>query len=249
MQKTAVAKLDNIGLLEVESGFITFNEFESINKPKASLASSVSSFRANPYGELILDCDLPDRKAMDIAVKLAMAIDKNSVNDIKYLKAKYGSEKEFCVAKEYLDRKAKQVWDVFQDKNTKISVPREAMKSLGITNLPSLEFMLGDSIKFFESDGGSTTVEIIRFILSNKNLNYTFDDIYSYLLLAHKKYCSSFNLKTVNYLIQWLDCDVEKLMALGIDKKTIMTALQEFSFMTKLKYLFKGNLKLSMFPL
>lgn len=249
MQKTAVAKVDNLSSPEIESGVITVSERSGNNSNTASLTSSVSSFRANPYGELILDCDLPDRKAMDIAVKLAMAIDKNSVNDIKYLKSKYGSEKEFCAAKEYLDRKAKQVWDVFQDKNTKISVPREAMKSLGITNLPSLEFMLGDSVKFFESDGGFTTVEIIRFILSNKNLNYSFEDIYSYLLLAHKKYCCSFNLKTVNYLIQWLDCDVEKLIALGIDKETIMIALQEFSFITKLKYLIKGNLKLSMFPL
>ncbi len=45
------------------------------------------------------------------------AIDKDSVNDIKYLKSKYGAEKEFKAAKEYLNRKAKEVWDVFENRN------------------------------------------------------------------------------------------------------------------------------------
>ncbi len=85
--------------------------------------------------------------------------------------------------------------------------------------------------------------------MTNKNLDYTFEDIYEYLLFAHKKYCCFYNLKTVTYLIEWLDCDVEKLAALGVDDKTITKALQAFSFTAKLKYLFKGNLKLSMFPL
>ena len=63
------------------------------NKPTASLAASVSSFSTNPFGVLLLG-DLPDKKAMEIAVKLAKAIDKDSVNDIKYLKSKYGAEKD-----------------------------------------------------------------------------------------------------------------------------------------------------------
>lgn len=225
------------------------SEFVKINKPAASLAASVSSFTTNPFGVLVFDCDLPDRKAMDIAVKLAMAIDKNSVDDIKDLKIKYGSQKEFCAAREYLNCKAKQVWDVFENRNKKIDVPQKSMKALGITNLPSLEFMLSESVKYYEKDGGSTTVDIMRSILTNKNLDYTFDDIYDYLLSAHKKYCVEYNLKTVTYLIEWLDCNVEKLSALGIDDKTIMRALEAFSFKTKLKYLLKGNLKLSMFPL
>lgn len=225
------------------------SEFVKIDKCSASLAASVSSFSTNPFGVLILDCDLPDRKAMDIALKLAYAIDKDNVNDIRYLKSKYGSQKEFCAAREYLNCKAKEVWDVFENRNKKIDVPQKSMKALGITNLPSLEFMLGESVKFFEKDGGSTTVDIMRSILTNKNLSYTFDDIYDYLLSAHKKHCVEYNLKTVTYLISWLDCDVEKLSALGIDDKTIMRALESFSFKAKLKYLFKGNLKLSMFPL
>lgn len=223
--------------------------FVQNNKPTASLAASVSSFRTNPFGVLVLDCDLPDKKAMEIAVKLAKAIDKDSVNDIKYLKSKYGAEKEFKAAKEYLNRKAKEVWDVFENRNKKITVPKNSMKTLGITNLPSLEFMLSESVRFYENDGGSTTVDIIRSILTNKNLDYTFEDIYEFLLSAHKKYCCDYNLKTVTYLISWLDCDVKKLSALGIEKRTIMMALEEFPFMTKLKYLFKGSLKLSMFPL
>ena len=219
------------------------------DKPTKSLALSLNSFKTNPFGVLILDCDLPDRKAMNIALKLAYAIDRDSVNDIRYLKSKYGSEKEFISAKEYLNRKAKQVWDVFENRNKKINVPQKSMKALGITNLPSLSFMLDESVKYYEKDGGSTTVDIIRSILTNKNLSYTFDDIYEYLFSAHKKYCVEYNLKTVTYLIQWLDCDVKKLSALGIEDKTIKMALESFSFKAKLKYLFKGSLKLSMFPL
>ena len=50
-----------------------------------------------------------------------------------------------------------------------------------------------------------------------------------------------------------IDFPLEKLILkadeLGIEKRTIMMALEAFPFMTKLKYLFKGSLKLSMFPL
>lgn len=250
MEKVLVAKKDCDIFDEIFSNQENVScTFAQNARPTASLATSISSFRVNPFGVLILDCDLPDRKAMDIAVKLAIAIDKDSVNDVKYLKLKYGNEKEFKAAKEYLNRKAKEVWNVFENRNTKINVPKNSMKTLGITNLPSLEFMLGESVRFYENDGGSTTVDIIRSILKNKNFDYTFEDIYRYLLFAHKKYCCDYNLKTVTYLISWLDCDVEKLSALGIEKKTIMMALEAFPFMTRLKYLFKGSLKLSMFPL
>lgn len=225
------------------------NRLEKQEKSVPSLAASVGSFKTNPFGVLILDCDLPDKKAMDIARKLAYAIDRDSANDIRYLKTKYGNQKEFGAAKEYLNRKAKQVWDVFENRKKMISVPKKAMKALGITNLPSLEFMLDESVKYFEKDGGSTTVDIIRSILTNKNLDYSFEDIYNYLSVAQKKYCVEYNLKTVTYLIEWLDCDVEKLSALGIDNKTIMKALESFSLKAKLKYLFKGHLKLSMFSL
>ena len=78
------------------------------------------------------------------------------------------------------------------------------MKTLGITNLPSLEFMLDESVRFYENDGGSTTVDIIRSILTNKNLDYTFEDIYEFLLSAHKKYCCDYNLK---------NCDIFNIMA------------------------------------
>ncbi len=219
------------------------------NKKGPSLAASISSFRTNHFGTLILDCDLPDKKAMDIALKLAQAIDKDCVNDVKYLKNKYGNDKEFSSAKEYLNRKAKQVWDVFENRNKNMNVPRNSMKTLGITNIPSLNFMLEESVRFFENDGGSTTVDVIRSILTNKNLNYSVDDIYEYLLFAHKKHCCDYNLKTVTYLITLLDCDTRKLSALGVEDKTIMTALQSFSLKAKLKYLFKSGLKLSMFPI
>lgn len=243
MQKLSAANYD-CGILS-ENNTVLSSAFDG----GQNLVSSIGTFRTNPFGVLIMDCDLPDRKAMDIAVKLALAIDKNSPEEIRFLKAQYGSNKEFASAKEYLDKKSKQVWDVFSSRDTKMRVPREAMKALGVTNLPSLDFMLGDSVRLFESDGSSTTVDIIRSVLTNKNLNYTFDDVYDYLLFAHKKYCCFYNLKTVTYLIEWLDCDVEKLNALGVDNKTITKALESFSFIAKLKYLFKGGLKLSVFPL
>lgn len=250
MEKVLAAHMDcDIFNEDFLQGEYIPDRFVKNNRPVQSLASSVSSFKTNPFGVLVLDCDLPDKKAMNIALKLAQAIDKDAVNDIKYLKLQYGREKEFSAAKEYLNRKAKEVWDVFENRNKKMNVPKKSMKALGITNLPSLEFMLGESVRFYENDGGSTTVDIIRSILTNKNLDYTFDDIYKFLLNAHNKYCCDYNLKTVTYLISWLDCDVEKLSALGIEKKTIMRALEDFPFMTKLKYLFQGSLKLSMFPL
>ncbi|MCM1339836.1 MAG: hypothetical protein NC191_09215 [Muribaculaceae bacterium] len=213
-----------------------------------SLVSCVNYFTKNPYG-MCLNSELPSKKAISLAVKLAIAIDKNSASEVKLLKAQYGATEEFAYAKEFLNRKSKQVWDVFNNRDKKISVPRESMNILGITNLPSLDFMLGDSLKLFESEGSSTTVAIIRSILTNKNLNYTFDDIYNYLLFARQKYWCEYNLKTVTYLIEWTDCNVDKLFALGISSKTITKALQSFTFSARLKYLFKGGLKLSMFPL
>ena len=169
---------------------------------------------------------------------------------LKYLKNKYGAEKEFSSAKEYLNRKAKEVWDVFENRDKCISVPRNSMKALGITNLPSLEFMLGDSVKYFESDGGTTTVDIIRSILTNKI--YIIQSMIFMIIccLRTKNTAVIIILKTVTYLNkQLLDCDVKKLSALGIEEKTIMTSLQSFSLKAKLKYLFKSGLKLTMFPL
>lgn len=246
MRKLHVVKSD----CDIFDGILTEDaELHTVNfSSNQSLESCVNYFTENPYG-LCVNSELPDKKAIYLAVKLAKAIDKNSPSEVKRLKAQYGSTKEFAYAKEFLNRKSKQVWDVFNSRNKKINVPRESLNTLGITNLPSLEFMLGDSLKFFEKDGSPTTVDIIRSILKNKNLNYTFNDIYDYLLYAHKKYCCEYNLKTVTYLITWLDCDVSKLSALGIDDKTIIKALEAFPLTTKLKYLFKGGLKLSLFPL
>ena len=78
----------------------------------------------------------------------------------------------------------------------------------------------------------------------------TYGDVIRKIYRAiRKKYCCEYNLKTVTYLIQQLDCDLKKLSALGIEENTIKMALESFSLRTKLKYLFKSGLKLSMFPL
>ena len=95
--------------------------------------------------------------------------------------------KEFVKAKDFLNKKCKEVWDVFENKNTKLNLPYEAMKTLGITNQPSLETLLADSLKYYEKDNGSTTVDVILSILANENINYTFDDVYEYLKKNNKK--------------------------------------------------------------
>lgn len=64
-----------------------------------------------------------------------------------------------------MDKKCKEIWDVFEFKKIKLKIPHAAMKSLGITNQPTLEFLLGDSIHLFEKDNGNSTANIISSIL------------------------------------------------------------------------------------
>jgi hypothetical protein len=188
----------------------------------------------NSNNELCLNPDLSNKLTAKIALELAKAIDKNSVIEVKRLKYKYMSTKEFLYAKNYLDKKCKEVWNVFENKFQN-PVPKEALKTLGITNQPSLDFLLADSLKYFEKDNGSTTIDIISSILKNDKINYSFNDIYSYL----KKNKTHYNMKTISYLCEKLEYNVEKLTELGISKLDTRQAMKNLSLKNKIKALIK----------
>ncbi len=185
--------------------------------------------------------ELSNTKIRYITTELAKAIDNNSVDDVRKIKKEYGNTKEFAKAKDFLNKKCKDVWNVFDNKNNRLKIPAEAMKTLGITNQPSLDFLLNDSLRFYEKDNGTTTVDIINSILDNINIYYTFSDIYSYLKISNKKNNYKLNFKTTKYFIKKLDFDEKKLLDLGIKQETISQALNNLSVLDKLKYLFKNK--------
>jgi len=203
-----------------------------------SFVSYLTRFDMNE-GNVFLGCELTDVKVYNIALKLAQALDKNSVAEIKLLKQQYKGQKEFLKAREYLSRISKKIFDVYDKNYNAANMPEKAMLTLGITNIPSLDFLLLNSLTYFEKDGGSTTVDIISSILKNKNLHYSFDDIYNYLKLNKTKI--KYNQITANYLAQKLAYNSSKIEALGITpKKTYIKEKIENSFIN-LKKAFKNN--------
>ncbi len=202
--------------------------------------NSSNTFINSNFGILSINDELSDKKIRQIAYELALAIDKNSVSAVKQLKSKYGQEKEFLKAKEFLNQRCKEVWDVFENKEFKTCPPHEAMKVLGITNHPSLDFLLENSLNYFEKDNGSTTVSIILSILNNKNLNYSFDDIYNFLKTKHQKEQCKYNLITVSYLASKLDFNKEKLYPLGVEQQVLNDIYKSLPLKDKLKYFFKN---------
>lgn len=179
-----------------------------------------------------LNDEMSSQKVRKIALMLAKAIDENSVEKIKELKKQYGHEREFATAKKFLDKKCKEIWDVFEFKKIKLKIPHAAMKSLGITNQPTLEFLLGDSIHLFEKDNGNSTANIISSILKNDNLTYKIEDIHKFL----KKENEHYNFRTVAYLISEQNYDRRKLLELGIKKDTIEQALKTIPIKARLRY-------------
>lgn len=190
------------------------------------------------FNNFILNDEISNKKVRKIALLLANAIDENSVEKIRFLKKEYGNESEFTRAKDFLNKKCKEIWNVFEYKNTVLKIPHEAMKSLGITNQPTLDFLLGDSVRLFEKDNGSSTANIIHSILNNKNLSYKMKDIHQFL----KKEKCRYNFKTVEYLICEQNYTQNELIELGITKDIIEKSLSSMSFKNKLMYLFR-NLK------
>ncbi len=206
--------------------------------PKTLASAVLCSFpqKNNPYQALFENDNLYDNLERKITEELAVAIDNNSVERIKYLKNKYGHLKEFKSAKEFLNKKCKEIWNVYEDLN---KVPKEAMKSLGITNQPNLDFILSNSLKYYEQDESKSTSYIIDSTLKNKNLSYTIDDIHKYLKDTAKNSECKFNFYTVKYLIENQNYSKEKLLDLGVEKAILKRALSELSIKEKLKYYIK----------
>ncbi len=180
--------------------------------------------------EISFNTELSDNLTRRIIQKLANAIDKNSVEEVKKLKFEYGHEKEFKKAQKFLNDKCKQVWNVYDNP---INPPLEAMKVLGITNKPSLDFILNNSIKIFEKDGGNMTARMIESILNNKNLDYTIDDIHKYLCEMSLKEKCKYNAQTVKYLILTHNYDKLKLSQIGVNKEFIKEILKSLTLKQK----------------
>lgn len=189
------------------------------------------------FDNVVLNDELSDRKVRYLARELARAIDSNSVVKVKEIKKEFGNDKEFLVAKKFLDTKCKEVWNVFEAENKILKIPYEALKSLGITNQPTLEFLLGDSVRFYEKDEGSTTSDIISSVLKNINISYDINDIHKFLKTANEKENCKYNFKTVIYLISEHNYDNAKLQELGVEKKTLDKAVKYLSIGQKIKYL------------
>lgn len=209
---------------------VTFSAPEnSAQKTLTSCVCCSNPVKNNPYSAFFNDESLYDNLERAITTELAQALDKNSVERIKYLKDKYGHLKEFKKAKEFLNKKCKEVWNVYE--NTQ-NLPKDAMKCLGITNQPDLDFILGNSLKFYEKDNSDTTSYIISSTLKNENLSYTMEDIHNYL----KKSNCKFNLKTVQYLIREQNYTKEKLADLGVNKEDIENALKRLTLKQRIEF-------------
>lgn len=186
-------------------------------------------------------CDeLSNKLVYKIAKALAIAIDNNDVQEIKLIKTQYSHTKEFSKAKDFLNRECKSVWNVFENKNKKMNVPKQALKVLGITNNPSLDFLLGNSIRYFEKNNSNTTVDIIESILKNPNLDYTIQDIYDYLKFMYVNKNCKYNLTTLAYFLKQYNYDKKTLTPVGADKKAIKAIIKTFSFNEKIKYFVKN---------
>ena len=215
-------------------------EFRTRETKTTGLTACVTQFNLK-NGNLLLNDELSNRKIYNITLKLARALDENSSNDIKYLKNQYGSTKEFITAKEFLNRKCKQIWDTFEKDFDPDKVPYEAMKTLGISNKQPLEFYLDDFLKYFEKDGGTTTVDIINSLTQNKYSGYEFKDICNYLKTNRQKY--KFNQKTISYLAEKLDYNQKELLKLGIEKSELKYFYKNLPILRKLQIFTKNLIK------
>lgn len=224
-------------LLTICEDFGGIAELPSDAEQSKTLLSFVRYLNSGMSEYNLLNCEFCDKKTYEIARQLAIAIDNNSVIEIKRLKYEYGQYPQFAIAKEFLNKKCKIVWDVFQSKNKQLNVPKDAMKALGISNIPSLQFMLDESLKFYEKDNGSTTVDIILSILNNPNLDYTFEDIFDYLAARRAKSDIKFNMITVSFVAKNLDYNFQKIKMLEIDKNELKIVFKNLPIKEKFKNL------------
>ena len=229
---------------------------KEIEKPKTLLDSVKYFSKVNDveqdlvgisfgFENIVLNEELSDKKVRHLAEELAVAIDNNCVWRVKDLKKEYGNLKEFSLAKDFLNKKCKEVWNVCDSKIK--NIPHDAMKALGITNKPNLETLLGDSVRFYEKDGGNSTAKIIASILDNENLDYSMSDIHKFLKFYNEKEKFNCNLKTIEYLISSQNYDKYRLFDLGVGKFSIYKVYKGLSFKNKCRFIFNNlrNLKKS----
>lgn len=209
---------------------------KQVRKTLSSCVCCSSLNKNNPYSAFFDDENLYNNLERTITAELAQALDNNSVEKIKYLKNKYGNLKEFKNAKEFLNKKCKEIWNVYD--NTQ-NLPKDAMKCLGITNRPDLHFILGDSLKYYEKDNSDTTSYIIASTLKNENLSYTMDDIHKYLKEMYQKSDCRCNFKTIKYLITEQNYSKDKLNDLGIEKDVIEKVLLQLPIKQKIEFYFR----------
>lgn len=226
-------------LLTICDSFDAIAELPSEAQQNKTLLSFVRYLNSNISEYNLLNCEFCDKKTYEIARQLAIAIDNNSVAEIKRLKYEYGQYPQFAIAKEFLNKKCKILWDVFQCKKKRLNVPKDAMKALGITNVPSLKFMLDECLKFYEKDNGSTTVDIILSILNNPNLDYSFDDIFKYLVKRRENFDIKFNMITVAFAAKNLDYNFDKIKTLGVSKDELKVIFKQLPLKEKFKNLSK----------
>lgn len=207
-------------------------------KPKLKLSSKVRYVTHLNDGDVILNDELADSKVYKIASELALAIDKNNSSDVKRIKFLYADTDEFSAAKDFLNKLCKEVWDVIENKNKKMDVPKEAMKALGITNKPSLDFLLGDCLKNFERENDDTTAKIISSILENPNLDYTPNDIFEYLKTNYEKKRYKYNFATIKVLAENNGYNLYKLGIITSDGKQMKKYYKSLPLSKKIKIFF-----------
>lgn len=247
-------KMKNKTLGEIETKFVelkTMPDLSITNHRQKSLSSCVSLLtsmsRCDFLSYVSFEEELYDKLTFDLIVKLAKAVDTNNVIKIRQLKVQYGNTKEFANAKDFLNDKCKKVWNVLDSKNIQLKVPHDAMKTLGISNQPTLDFLLKNSIEFLEKDSASTTVKIINSILENKNIKYDIEDTYSYLKTMYKQKSYKYNLITLTYMLKKLGYDKSKIIELGANKQLLKNAFKRLNFVEKVKYIYVNYLKNYMF--
>lgn len=213
-------------------------KFDLSAKSGSGKLYSKVKYLKNSGADITLNDELSDKTVYKIACELALAIDNNSTDEVKKIKVQYGNTKEFAKAKEFLNKECKQVWDVCENKTKKLKVPQNAMKTLGITNKPTLDFFLANSIKYFEKDGGKTTAKILSSVLNNPNLDYTFDDILEYLRANFNKKRSRYNFETIKFLAEQSDYNLYRVSAITSDRDLMKKIFKSLSPVQKVKVIF-----------
>lgn len=232
MAKT-VEEICNILAKKHICGVSTEITAQTNSHPKTLLSCTcANNYKHNPYA-FFNDENLYDKLERAIIKELASAVDENDVQKVKYLKNKYGKLNEFKNAKDFLNEKSKQIWNVYEPVK---NLPKEAMKALGITNQPDLDFILENTLKYYEKDNSQTTAYIISSTLKNPNLSYSMDDIHQYMKNMNIKQNCKYNFETVKYLISEQNYTKEKLFDLGIEKNIIDIALKALPLKFKLKF-------------